>query len=271
MKKYYLILAFACAVFGLEGCINKPEKKEGKISYPYFASVHRKKEILDGVKRLHVGMHVNQVRKIMGVPDEINDTFRFIKNGKEIGFSYQYLLQKKEEYGSVIERDEKLIKLMFGNDSKLQKIYDWSESPKTADTIDISKIIINKISVHELRMSNLIVHVQNIANRHLSIERQISFFLQVENGKPVERLYWKGEKVYNHKNEVFNTESKSIYSKVLKEDISLEVNDLPLDKALTIICRMSYLTYKQDGYKIILIIPNNWSEKMNEDDEDIEE
>jgi hypothetical protein len=112
------------------GCVSNPDKK-GKLSYPYVASAHRKKEILDGVKRLHIGMHVDQVRKIMGNPDEINDTLKFIKGrSNRIGFSYQYLLQRKIEYGSVIERNEKLIKLMFGNDDKLQKIYDWSKPEK---------------------------------------------------------------------------------------------------------------------------------------------
>ena len=136
MKKYYLILVFACVVLVLEGCISKPEEKEGKISYPYVASVHRKKEILDGVKKLHIGMLADQVRKIMGEPDFVRDTYRLgdiKRRGKIIGFSYKYLLQKKKEYGSVIERDEKLIWLDFGNDGKLQKIdrIDWSKPGNT--------------------------------------------------------------------------------------------------------------------------------------------
>ena len=132
--KTILNILFLLVLFlSLQGCISKPEEKEGKISYPYVASAHRKKEVLDGVKRLHVGMHVDQVIKIMGEPDFIRDTYRLgdiKRRSARIGFSCQYLLQKKKEYGSVIERDEKLIKLMFGNDNKLQKIYDWSDPEK---------------------------------------------------------------------------------------------------------------------------------------------
>ena len=131
---FKIFLSILC-LFGLffvqQGCIAKTMTKENKIVYPYVASARRKKEILEGVRKIHLKMHVDQVKKIMGEPDEMRDNFRNIKGkGKRIGFRYLYFLQKKKKYGSVIERDEKLIWLEFGNDEKLQKIYNWSHPVK---------------------------------------------------------------------------------------------------------------------------------------------
>lgn len=137
--------------------------------------------------------------------------------------------------------------------------------------IDISKIKI-KISVHDFSLSLLISYIENIANSNLpKNSKSIKFWIQVE-GKPKEdRLYWKDSKLYNQKNEVFDIESKNIYSKVLTESFDFEFKSVPLDKFLTFICKMYYLKYTQDGYNILLIIPQDWSKKMNDDeDEDIE-
>ena len=146
----------------------------------------------------------------------------------------------------------------------------WSAIAKDKpDTIDISKIKI-KVSVHDFRLSAIIRYIQNIANSNLpKNSKSIKFWIQLEDNPKEDRLYWKGSKLYNQKNEVFDIESKNIYSKVLTESFDFEFKSVPLDKFLTFICKMYCLKYKQDGYNILLIIPQNWSKKMNE--EDIEE
>jgi hypothetical protein len=133
-----------------------------------------------------------------------------------------------------------------------------------SDTIDISKIEINEVSVHDFSFSLLISHIQNIANNNLSkSNRSIKFWIQAEGKSQKDRLYWKGNKLYNQKNEEFDTGRKSIYSKVLTEWYSVDFKSESLDKILTAICKMSYLKYRQNGYNILLIIPQDWSEKIN--------
>ena len=86
------------------------------IKYPYYASEQRKTTILNGVKRLVVGMPRAEVVKIMGEPDEITKTYQTLgamKKGQASGYSYVYLIQRKQELGSIVERQEKLYKLSF--------------------------------------------------------------------------------------------------------------------------------------------------------------
>jgi hypothetical protein len=139
------------------------------------------------------------------------------------------------------------------------------------DKIDISKIEINKVSVHDFSLSLLISYIQNIANCNLPKDsKSIKFWIQVDGKSKEDRLCWKGNKLYNQKNEEFDTESENIYSKVLTESFSFEFKSVPLDKFLTVICKMYYLKYKQDGHNILLIILQDWSDKMNEEDSDEE-
>lgn len=113
-----LFMLFICQ----QGCTSEPVKK---ISYPFIANPQRKEEILSGEKKIRIEMTLYEVVKIMGEPDEINNVYVGIKSYKEIGFSYVYLLQRKKENGSINEKDEKLIRLIFGNDKKLIRIDKW--------------------------------------------------------------------------------------------------------------------------------------------------
>ena len=94
-----------------------------KREYPYHASAERLTSILDGAKRIRVGMAATDVQRIMGRPDEINDTYEpKIKAARKIGYSYVYLLQRLRETGSANEQDEKLIRLHFRFDDRLNRI-----------------------------------------------------------------------------------------------------------------------------------------------------
>jgi hypothetical protein len=41
---------------------------------------------------------------------------------KKIGYSLVYIIQRKQETGSAIEKDEKLVRIHFGLDDKVSKI-----------------------------------------------------------------------------------------------------------------------------------------------------
>lgn len=96
-------------------------------AYPYHASAERRTAILDGVKRLKPGMSAAVVRKIMGRPDEVNDTFEpKVFQPRKTGYSYVYLLQRIHPDGSAARKDEKLVRLQFGQDDKLLRSDDQS-------------------------------------------------------------------------------------------------------------------------------------------------
>ena len=91
--------------------------------YPYHAPPERRAAIIEGTKRIQVGMSATEVLRIMGCPDEINDTYEpRIKAARKIGHSYVYLLQRLRENGSENDKDEKLIRLHFGLDDRLKRI-----------------------------------------------------------------------------------------------------------------------------------------------------
>ncbi|OGV37916.1 MAG: hypothetical protein A2020_10090 [Lentisphaerae bacterium GWF2_45_14] len=108
------------------GCGSAWEGGSGSgISYPYYANAERTAQISNGVGRLVIGMPRNEVVKIMGEPDEVTQLYQTldaIQKGQSSGYSYIYLIQRKKELGSIIERQEKLYKLSFNLNDGLIKI-----------------------------------------------------------------------------------------------------------------------------------------------------
>ena len=59
-------------------------------------------------------MSVKQVIGILKEPDETNPTFEpKIWKPKQIGYTYWYLIQRKVKNGSVVEKDEILVRVAF--------------------------------------------------------------------------------------------------------------------------------------------------------------
>jgi hypothetical protein len=91
-------------------------------NYPYYATAERRAVILDKASRVNEGQLAAEVEKILGRPDEINDTFRQVKGTQKTGYSYVYLVQRLRERGSEQEKDEKLIRIRFGLDDRVRRI-----------------------------------------------------------------------------------------------------------------------------------------------------
>lgn len=98
-----------------------------KIEYPYSASEEREEVILANMNKLKKGMIKNQVVGLLTAPDEVNLTYRF-PNAKSkdniVGFSLVYVLRRNVESGSVVEKNEKLLRIHFDSSGRLV----WSYS-----------------------------------------------------------------------------------------------------------------------------------------------
>jgi len=74
----------------------------------------------------------------MTCPDEVNLTYKIKKSKSEnnlIGSSMVYLFERKQELGSVIEKEEKLIRIHFNNSGVLI----WAYSVDIEEFNDIEK------------------------------------------------------------------------------------------------------------------------------------
>jgi len=96
------------------------------IDYPYIVSEKRKAVVLENMNKLEKGMTKNQVIELMTYPDEANLTYKFKKAKSEdnvVGFSLVYILRRNVEIGSVIEKNEQLLRIHFDDSGKLLWTY----------------------------------------------------------------------------------------------------------------------------------------------------
>jgi hypothetical protein len=70
-------------------------------------------QIHNGAMAIDRGMSVADVKARMGEPDEIHPIFDKDNWNKQIGIAYVYLLQRRSDRGSIIERDEHLVRITF--------------------------------------------------------------------------------------------------------------------------------------------------------------
>ena len=97
-----------------------------EIKYPYFATPERTESIEGGYKKIKTGMAVNEVKVILGEPDEIKDLYEpKIKTRKIIGFTYWYLIQRMKSTGSQNERNEKLVRISFNLNGEVTGVDRW--------------------------------------------------------------------------------------------------------------------------------------------------
>lgn len=104
------VLLMLCA------CTTTTNSSGDGLEYPYYASKERASQIHSGIKKLVIGMPVNDVKNIMGAPDEIRNVFFTpvkMKEGKPDGFSYFYIIQRKKPFGGIVEKNEKLYRVRF--------------------------------------------------------------------------------------------------------------------------------------------------------------
>ncbi|MCK4663982.1 MAG: hypothetical protein KAT68_14030 [Bacteroidales bacterium] len=123
MKKYILITLFGL-ISSLYSCSQENKIYNDKIEYPYVALEKRQDTILQNMNKLEKSMTNNEVLKLLSLPDEINPTYPPDKTAKKaIGYSYVYIIERKQETGSQIEKSEKLIRIHFDLNGILLSAY----------------------------------------------------------------------------------------------------------------------------------------------------
>lgn len=95
------------------------------LSYPFFATPERATTVRSAYGSVRTGMSQAEVVTILGEPDEIRPLLRGLKAGKQIGFSYWYILRRRRAEGSQIEKDESLVRVLFDLKSRVTKIDAW--------------------------------------------------------------------------------------------------------------------------------------------------
>jgi len=106
-----LVLVLSTFAYSTELKINK------KISYPYKATEEKTKRIEIETKKITLGMSGSEVIGILGEPDETHPLYEpKIKQPTQIGYTHWYLIQRLKENGSVIEKQEKAVRITYDLD-----------------------------------------------------------------------------------------------------------------------------------------------------------
>jgi hypothetical protein len=93
---------------------------------PFFASPERAAAIREGFGRVVPGMSPAQVASILGAPDEIREAYEpKIKNAKLIGYTQWYVIRRLVRDGSVNDKQEALVRVLFGLDDRVVKVDTW--------------------------------------------------------------------------------------------------------------------------------------------------
>ena len=116
MIKYTIVLTLLCVV----GCSSKV------LHCNYVASQERKEQIVSNWQKIKTGMTSNQVKQVLGKPDEITPIYRYIwaKNQKSVGNNYWYILERRDFQGSGWNK-ESLVRIGFDNTDKATGIDRW--------------------------------------------------------------------------------------------------------------------------------------------------
>ncbi len=121
-----LALASVLLSVGLGACVRAPASGKKQIRYPYHASAERKEAIIKGLSHVKVGMSIEETVRVLGEADEITPLFEPDPIwGKQIGYSYWYLVQRLVESGSVEARAEKLLVLRTDLLKKVKTVDHW--------------------------------------------------------------------------------------------------------------------------------------------------
>lgn len=118
---FIILFIFLNAVsFANEFVINKI------ISYPYKASTDKANKIKTEYKKVSLGMSATEVVDMLGKPDETRPLFEpIINNGKQIGFTHWYLIQRLKKDGPVNEKQEKLVRISYNQNWTVIAIDHW--------------------------------------------------------------------------------------------------------------------------------------------------
>ncbi len=99
---------------------------EKTMVYPYTASKQRAAHIKENYRKIKIGMNQDDVRAILGEPDEVRPLYEPMKmNPREIGTTYWYLIQRLSDHGSQAGKGEKLVRITLNLHEKVTKVDHW--------------------------------------------------------------------------------------------------------------------------------------------------
>ena len=112
------------AIAILSGC-NTSQLPADTRQYPYSAPPEKARRILNNYRLLKPGMDQESVLKLMGAPDEKNQLYantQHFESRDTDGEAWEYLIFRRQAYGSMVERGEQSVRLEFDINKKLQRI-----------------------------------------------------------------------------------------------------------------------------------------------------
>jgi len=99
---------------------------EAELIYPYIASAERTKLIKGQFRNIKKGVSKAAVLKYLAEPDEILDLYEpKMYKPKVIGETYWYIIQRNSKSGSVIEKNEKLVRVSFNLKGQVTEVTHW--------------------------------------------------------------------------------------------------------------------------------------------------
>ena len=117
MKKLYKLIFIGvvfCSILELvSGCNSFNDRL---VKAPYRATVERKMEIVNAKKLLRVNDTEQRVLEFAGKPDEIRNISTSLNNdANRVGYAFIYLLKRDRDHGSLAQRGEENLKIIFNN------------------------------------------------------------------------------------------------------------------------------------------------------------
>jgi hypothetical protein len=95
-------------------------------TYPFFASAEREVVIRQNYRRVMVGMSPADVAAILGKPDEIRAVYQpRIWRPEVTGYSHWYVVRRLTVNGSVNDKREALVRIIFGLDDRVTDVDAW--------------------------------------------------------------------------------------------------------------------------------------------------
>lgn len=104
-------------------------------TYPYVATEVRANTIRNGYKRVVISMSREEVKAILGEPDEIFPLHEpVIKSGVIIGYSYWYVIRRLIQTGSVNDKKESIVRINFNLDDRVSRVDSWGLDAQLGST-----------------------------------------------------------------------------------------------------------------------------------------
>ncbi len=111
---------FSGAIINFSGCANLSTAH--KITAPYNATAQRKQQIINAKSLVRVNDTEARVVKIAGEPDEVRNISTSLNGDNKVGYAFIYILKRDRDQGSIIQRGEQNMKIIFNNKKIVTKI-----------------------------------------------------------------------------------------------------------------------------------------------------